>query len=279
MARVFDLHIELRGITPGIWRRVRVPSDITLADLHHVLQAVMAWRDHHLHLFEVAGRDYGVPPDEDWEREEWDGVDEATLKLTKALADGGGAFEYLYDFRDEWRIGVSRAEETTVPGPRVVECLEGELAAPPEGIGGPQVYQELCDTWRRLGEDAVPVHVRDAWPAGFDPKAFDLAKTNARLRSIFGDGGEDAGPPQFADADEEFIADVTLLALFLGSWEEASGRRTAWKTLRFEVLDVLKREGLIETTPARKSVVMTDAGVRRAAALRRRIAARLESAR
>lgn len=278
MARVFDLHIELRGITPGIWRRVRVPSDITLADLHHVLQAVMAWRDHHLHLFEVAGRDYGVPPDEDWEREAWDGIDEATLKLTKALADGGGAFEYFYDFRDEWRVGVSRVGEATVPGPRGVECLEGEHAAPPEGIGGPHAYQELCDTWRRLGDEAMPAHVRDALPAGFDPNAFDLAGTNARLRSIFDDGGEDVGPPQFADADEEFMADVTLVALFLGSWEEASGRRTAWKNFRFEVLDVLKREGLIETTPARKSVIMTDAGVRRADALRRRIAARLESA-
>src|SRR5262249_46560461 len=153
---------------------------------------------------------------EDWEREAWDGIDEATLKLTKALADGGGAFEYFYDFRDEWRVGVSRVEETMVPGPRVVVCLEGERAAPPEGIGGPQVYHELCDAGRRLGRDAMPGHVRDALPAGFDPNAFDLDKTNARLRAIFDEGGEDAAPPQFADADEAFMADVTLLALFLG---------------------------------------------------------------
>src|SRR4029453_8358258 len=43
MARVFDLELELAGVSPRIWRRVRVPAAATLPDLHHVIQAVMGW--------------------------------------------------------------------------------------------------------------------------------------------------------------------------------------------------------------------------------------------
>jgi len=37
------LHIELKWITPKIWRRFAVPENITLGKLHHVIQVVMGW--------------------------------------------------------------------------------------------------------------------------------------------------------------------------------------------------------------------------------------------
>ncbi|HEJ2858859.1 TPA: plasmid pRiA4b ORF-3 family protein, partial [Pseudomonas aeruginosa] len=39
------LHIELKWITPTIWRRFVVPENITLGKLHHVIQVVMGWSD------------------------------------------------------------------------------------------------------------------------------------------------------------------------------------------------------------------------------------------
>ncbi|MCB1771209.1 MAG: hypothetical protein KDJ31_16160, partial [Candidatus Competibacteraceae bacterium] len=42
---IYQLRIVLRGIGPLIWRRVRVRSDICLAELHDVLQIVMDWSD------------------------------------------------------------------------------------------------------------------------------------------------------------------------------------------------------------------------------------------
>lgn len=35
------LHIELKWITPTIWRRFAEPENITLGKLHHVIQGVM----------------------------------------------------------------------------------------------------------------------------------------------------------------------------------------------------------------------------------------------
>ena len=271
MARVFELELELDGLTPRIWRRIRLPATATLPDLHHVIQAVMGWEDRHLHLFEVAGREYSVPPDEDWEREAWDGLDEATMKLSQAIGDGGGSLHYVYDFGDDWRVVVRLMDDRVMSGPAQATCLGGERAAPPDDIGGPIAFQRVVDAWladrRGLSEE-----LRESLPANFDPAVFDLPAAVERLRLAAAAETTEAASPAFADADEQLLADLTLLTLFLGSWEEASGRQTAWKTLRFEVLDVLKREGLIETTPARKSVIITEQGIRRATRLRQRVA-------
>ena len=42
-APIYQLRIDLKGIRPPIWRRVLVPSDVSLDDLHEIIQAVMPW--------------------------------------------------------------------------------------------------------------------------------------------------------------------------------------------------------------------------------------------
>ncbi len=49
---------QLRAVSPLIWRRLLVPGDATLADLHAVLQAAFAWSDVYLHRLNVHGREY-----------------------------------------------------------------------------------------------------------------------------------------------------------------------------------------------------------------------------
>ncbi len=65
---------------------------------------------------------------------------------------------------------------------------------------------------------------------------------------------------------------LTLLLLYLSSWEEepirgASTIRRAWKNHRFETLDALAEEGLLEAPHRAKWVRITDAGLARARAL------------
>ena len=48
---VYTLRITLNGSKPPIWRRVAVPSDIVLGELHDVIQIAMGWTDSHLHQF------------------------------------------------------------------------------------------------------------------------------------------------------------------------------------------------------------------------------------
>jgi hypothetical protein len=59
--KIYQLKIVLQGSKPPIWRRVLVKSNITLADLHELIQAVMGWYNVHLHHFDVHGTFYSSP--------------------------------------------------------------------------------------------------------------------------------------------------------------------------------------------------------------------------
>ena len=57
--------MELLGVSPSIWRKLWVSNIMTLAHLHHILQAAMGWTDAHLHQFTIEGVRYGPPHPED----------------------------------------------------------------------------------------------------------------------------------------------------------------------------------------------------------------------
>jgi hypothetical protein len=56
---IYQLKVTLKGSKPPIWRRVQVPSSVTLATLHRVIQVVMGWQDYHLHQFISREKYYG----------------------------------------------------------------------------------------------------------------------------------------------------------------------------------------------------------------------------
>jgi Plasmid pRiA4b ORF-3-like protein len=47
---VYQFRMVLQGISPLIWRRFLIPSDMSLATLHAALQVVFAWSDTYLDL-------------------------------------------------------------------------------------------------------------------------------------------------------------------------------------------------------------------------------------
>ncbi len=59
IATTYQLHVTLLHIDPPIWRRLRVPGELSLAELHRVLQISMGWTESHLHQFELGN---GVGP-------------------------------------------------------------------------------------------------------------------------------------------------------------------------------------------------------------------------
>jgi hypothetical protein len=64
-------------------------------------------------------------------------------------------------------------------------------------------------------------------------------------------------------SSEEKIKDLTLLLLYLTSWEEKAGKETcirSWKGYPFEILDKLVDEDLIYGSKSAKSIYFTDEG-------------------
>ncbi len=57
---VYQLRVVLAGICPLIWRRLLVPAEATIAEVHAVLQVAFGWGGEHLHRFVIHGTEYGI---------------------------------------------------------------------------------------------------------------------------------------------------------------------------------------------------------------------------
>ncbi|MGQ0733625.1 MAG: plasmid pRiA4b ORF-3 family protein [Acidobacteriota bacterium] len=286
---MIDLRIELRDLTPAVWRLLRVTPDLRLDDLHQAIQIVLGWQDRHLYVFEVGPHEYGPRPDladeEDEDADEdgpWAG-EARDLTVAEALARAGGALDYCYDFGDDWRVAItalvddsssdaraSAPGDATAGGRAVsVSCLAGERAGPPEDIGGPHAYQAIVDRWAA----SQPPPPGDARPRHFDPGVLDLALVNRRLKAAFRQKATPecpAGPD--APAEQQLLAQLSLAVLWLGSRQTRQDFREASKTFRFEILETLQEAGLIYTDSKWKTVRLTEAGMAHAQALVARFA-------
>jgi hypothetical protein len=58
--KCYFIKIALRGVSPMVWRRLRVPGTASLAMLHNCIQIINGWDDSHLNQFRIFGKDYGV---------------------------------------------------------------------------------------------------------------------------------------------------------------------------------------------------------------------------
>src|SRR5437867_3770994 len=138
---IHQLRVTLRDVHPPVWRRIQVRSDITLAQLHRVLQEVMGWEDSHLHEFAAGGRCYGVPDTEEFgDKPE----SEARVRLGQVARRRGARLLYLYDFGDSWEHDI--VVEDILPTDAAAHypvCLEGRRATPPEDCGGLGGYEEF----------------------------------------------------------------------------------------------------------------------------------------
>ena len=180
-APIYQLRIELKYVTPAVWRRVAVPGSIKLATLHLVLQETMGWLGGHLHEFVIADTHYGVP-DPDWpDNPPLARDDRATLAAALGALK---SFTYLYDFGDGWEHKV-KVEKILAPDPhlKLPFCLDGANACPPEDVGGPPGYANFLEAI------ADPKHEEHAdmleWCGGsFDRAAFNALDVNHRLADI-----------------------------------------------------------------------------------------------
>jgi hypothetical protein len=139
------LRIELEDIEPLIWRRVAVPTSMSLKAVHNVIQAAMGWLDNHLWEFKINDGKYGIliPNDPDWNERI---NNAATTKLSALLATGITEIGYIYDFGDNWqhRIIVEKLKPAE-PGALYPQFLGGERRCPPEDCGGFPGYYDFLD--------------------------------------------------------------------------------------------------------------------------------------
>ena len=176
---VFQVKIVLEGSKPPIWRRVLIPANLRLPDLHGVVQVALGWHDSHLHHFMVGNRSEGLrfygdpdPLDIDlMQQAEGVFINDLNVPIDHLLVNRKDWIRYECDSGDCWihRLTLEDIHIQPLKLARLPRCLAGKRACPPEDIGGVPGYEQALLTW--IGP--------------FDPHRFDLEAVNADLVESF----------------------------------------------------------------------------------------------
>jgi Plasmid pRiA4b ORF-3-like protein len=136
-ATVHQVKVSLHGAKPRVWRRLEIPSAMTLDRVHAVLQTAFGWYNAHLHSFETVYGEFGSPEGEDWT----DHGDESAVALAQVATIEKAKVIYVYDFGDDWRhdIVVEKIRPAE-PGVRYPRCTGGKGDPPEEDGGGIWVF-------------------------------------------------------------------------------------------------------------------------------------------
>jgi len=178
MSKIYQLKITLKRISPAIWRRIEVSSEVKLDHLAQIILRVMGWHGGHLMSFEIGREEYQL--DQESVRE-LGGVLMSKSRLDKCLRIPKQKGLFTYDFGDDWEHDVL-LEKILDPEPGVTypRCTAGKRNCPPEDCGGHWGYADILEA---LKDPDNPEHEELLdWVGGeFDPEAFEVEAVNGRI--------------------------------------------------------------------------------------------------
>ena len=175
---IYQLKIELQDIKPKIWRRIQVNSEISLNELHHIIQISMGWTNSHLFSFIIDNVEFTV---KEYDDDDVKYADARKYKLKKLKIDG--PFEYLYDFGDYWEHEIT--VEKKIDGKKLINpiCLEGEGRCPPEDVGGTHGFEEFLEIMKDKSHPERDSYI-EWYGSVFDSDNVELEKVNEQLADL-----------------------------------------------------------------------------------------------
>lgn len=174
-SRVYQFRIAIEGSRPAIWRRILVKEG-SLHQLHLWLQAAMGWKTLGQYRFELNGLYFSHPTVIKEHGNPSYLLDATRNPISRIVPPTGRktTLQYVYDFADQWSHEL-QFEECLLANPDADYplCLEGNLACPPEKIGGIDAYYDCLES---MVEPDHPRHNAnwDRWKVKFDVNKFDV---------------------------------------------------------------------------------------------------------
>ncbi len=176
---IYQLKVTLNDVEPKIWRRILVPSDTSLPDVHKIIQSTMGWTNSHLHQFIKNGEYYGPPDEDGWGT---DNIDYRHILLGEILDKEKQSMIYEYDFGDGWKHKI-KLEKIISADPDLVypACTGGARNCPPEDCGGPWGYTIMLEAIDDPGHEEHEMY-KEWLVEDFDPEYFDEDEINTLLQ-------------------------------------------------------------------------------------------------
>lgn len=181
--QIYQIQIALKECKPKIWRRLLIPSNLLLSDLHKIIQTAMGWTNTHLHQFIKNRTYYTVKMEGDDMWDEMDNVDYKKMKISDLLTKEKERISYEYDFGDGWQHEVIL--EKILPVDDTIKypiCLTGKMNCPPEDCGGVWGYENMLEILKQPKHEEYEELVEWLGDEDFDPEYFDKEEVNELLR-------------------------------------------------------------------------------------------------
>lgn len=175
---IYQILIELEGVSPRTWRKIRVDADITMRTFHHIIQLTTGWENCHLYRFEANGETITQIDFVDG-----DYVEDHEVQLDEFLTDEGDKILYLYDFGDSWKHHITLEKIVDSDEEFIPRCMGGERNCPPEDVGGLQGYLEFVQI---MANPRLPEYEEklDWYGAVYDPERFRMDIINEDLEDL-----------------------------------------------------------------------------------------------
>jgi hypothetical protein len=156
-----------------VWRRITMPENFQLADLHAAIQSAFNWTNQLAYRFSVDKPVQGI---------EKAGALEKTLLIEELSGDGIN--EIIYEYGPNWTIKVIIMPRYDGGDEETLRCVAGEGAAPPELMEGPLRFRKSIATMEWGTEDEQRIARQELGP-GFKPDCFDINACNKTLALVF----------------------------------------------------------------------------------------------
>ena len=197
---IYEFYAELRDFEPRIWRRFKVNSDSTIAELAYILLTMFEMKASHLFKVEAFQTNseekrtrfmYEFPdltnPDFAYNNITISTNNIVESKLREVLCKISDRLALWYDFGDDWFIDI-KLENTTNELNSEIQVLpklvEGSGYGIIEDCGGPMGLKDLCDVFK--DKSSIKYEEYSDWlgMTDFNIKSFDKEEMEYRITRI-----------------------------------------------------------------------------------------------
>jgi len=156
-----------------VWRRVHIPGNRRLEDLHRIIQLCFEWKDSYRHRF------YTAAPG---------GLDRNNFDDKMKIGEVCQVTSELqYEYGNKWNIKVLFLSPYQPAKGETIRCVAGEEAAPPEIIGGPARFRKIVSVLGEGNDMEKQAALHELGP-DFVPGLFDMEKCNRDFNSVYSAG-------------------------------------------------------------------------------------------